>query len=215
VREPSDRARFDGAVAAIDAANSADPNSLTVAGTTGPKELVHARMATEWLEVLDPTADELQHLAARGHHLRRWTMPRDEYPDGRAGYLRWRAAAKQRHAAELGTLLRDHGYDDAEVERVASIVRKDGLRPGAVGGAGGAADPAVQVHEDALCLVFLQTQLLGVADQLGDDATVEVLVRTMRKMSPAGLAAAGGLALDDRGHELLSAAVAATEASTG
>ncbi|UDY36783.1 DUF4202 domain-containing protein [Dermatobacter hominis] len=210
MRKPDDRARFDAAIAAIDAANADDPNTLVVGATSGPKELVHARMMTGWLEVLDPDADELQHLAARGHHLRRWTSPRDAYPEGRAGYLRWRAAAKQRHADELGALLRAEGYDDAAVERVASIVRKDGLVASK-----GAADPAVQVHEDALCLVFLQTQLLGVADQLGEPETVEVLVKTMRKMSPRGIAAAAELDLDDRGRELLRDAVAATEASAG
>lgn len=215
MRPPRDPARFQAAIAAIDDANAQDPTTLTVDGTSGPKELVHARMMTAWLDELDPDADELQHLAARGHHLRRWTSPRDEYPDGRAGYLKWRAAAKQRHAAELGAILAEHGYDEDEVARVAAIVRKDGLRPGTADGGGEAADPAVQVHEDALCMVFLQTQLLGVADQLGVPATVEVLVRTMRKMSPHGLEAATRLDLDERGRELLSAAIAATEASAG
>lgn len=215
MRAPRDPARFEAAIAAIDDANAQDPNTLTVDATSGPKELVHARMMTARLDELDPDADELQHLAARGHHLRRWTSPRDEYPDGRAGYLRWRAAAKQRHAAELGAILAEHGYDEDEVVRVAAIVRKDGLRPVTADGGGGAADPAVQVHEDALCLVFLQTQLLGVADQLGEPATVEVLVRTMRKMSPNGLEAAARLDLDERGRELLSAAIVATEESAG
>jgi hypothetical protein len=209
VKPPRDRRRFDAAIAAIDAANADDPNTSTVGGDTGPKELVHARMMTEWLERLDPEADELQHLAARGHHLRRWTSPRSAYPEGRAGYLRWRTAARRRHAEEMAALLRDAGYDDVEIERVAAIVRKDGL------GREGAGDPAIQVHEDALCLVFLQTQLVDVADQLGDAETVEVLVKTMRKMSPRGIAAAAALDLDERGQRLLSDAVAATEASSG
>ena len=62
-------------------------------------------------------------------------------------------------------------------------MRKDGLAAG---------DHAAQVHEDAACLVFLETQLDPLADQLGDDRTVEVLRKTATKMSPAGLAAAGG-----------------------
>ena len=210
MKEPVDRARFDAAIASIDAANGEDPNTLVVGPWSGPKELVHARIMMDWLVVLDPDADELQHLAARGHHLRRWTSPREAYPPGRAGYLRWRTAARKRHADEMAALLQEEGYAADEVERVASIVRKDGLVPSR-----GADDPAVQVHEDALCLVFLQTQLLGVADQLGDAETVEVLVKTMRKMSPSGLAAAGELDLDDRGRTLLSDAVAATEASAG
>lgn len=214
MRAPSDPARFSAAIAAIDAANAQDPNTLTVGPVTGPKELVHSRMMTEWLDALDPDADELQHLAARAHHLRRWESPRGDHPDGRAGYLRWRTAARARHAESVSAILVEHGYLPDEVERVASIVRKEGLGAGARGGAR-RIDPAVQVHEDALCLVFLQTQLVGVADQLGEPATVDVLVRTMTKMSPAGIAAAVSLDLDDRGRELLDAAVAAATDGDG
>jgi hypothetical protein len=192
--------RLAAALAAIDEANAEDPNVLVVGDVRGPKELVHARMMTGWLDRLDPGADELQHLAARAHHFRRWTSPRSDHPAGRAGYLRWRNAARRRHADEVGELLVRHGYTEDEVVRVASIIRKQGL----------GIDPAVQVHEDALCLVFLQTQLTGVADRLGDDATVEVLVRTIPKMSPAGLDAAAGLSLDPGAGELLARAVRVT-----
>ncbi len=208
MREPTDPDRFAAAIEAIDEANAADPNTLSVGSVTGPKELVHSRMMTAWLDELDPDADELQHLAARAHHLRRWESPRSDHPDGRAGYLRWRTEARARHAEEVSSILLEHSYSPAEVERVAAIVRKEGLGKGSRGGTR-PVDPAVQVHEDALCLVFLQTQLVGVADQLGEPATVDVLVRTMAKMSPAGLAAAGSLDLDERGRALLDEAVTA------
>ena len=90
-----DRERLAAASNAIDDANAADPNAITIAGETGPKELLHGRRAAEWVSRLDPEADDVQLLAARAHHFRRWTHPRDEFPDGRAGYLRWRAAAKK------------------------------------------------------------------------------------------------------------------------
>ena len=51
--------------------------------------------------------------------------------------------------------------------------------------------------------MFLETQLDELIDQLGDDHTVEVLAKTAKKMSPAGLAAAGGLELSADGHRLL------------
>lgn len=194
--------RYGRAVAAIDAANAADPNELVVGDVRGPKELVHARMMTAWLDRLDPGADELRHLAARAHHLRRWTSPRSDYPEGRAGYLRWRTAARRRHAEEVGVLLAGEGYGPDEVERVRSIVRKEHL----------ATDPAVQVHEDALCLVFLETQLAGVADQLGDDAAVDVLVKSIRKMGPAGRRAAGDLDLDPDAASLLDRAMGIVDA---
>ena len=190
--------RLAAALAAIDAANAEDPNELLVGGRRGPKELVHAQMMTAWLDRLDPGADELQQLAARAHHFRRWTAPRSAYPTGRSGYLRWRTAAQRRHAEEVGDLLLDHDYTAPEVDRVGAIIRKVGR----------ASDPAVQVHEDALCLVFLETQLTAVAGQLGGDATVQILVRTLPKMSPAGLRAASALKLDGGAAALLDGAAA-------
>ena len=56
-------------------------------------------------------------------------------------------------------------------------------------------DPAVQTHEDALCLTFLQTQFAELADKLGDDRTVEVVRKTLAKMSDQGRTEALALAL--------------------
>lgn len=186
------------AFAAIDAANADDPHTLVVDGVERPKEQAHAELMTEWVRRLDPEASDAQLLAARAHHLRRWSLPRDDYPEGRAGYLRWRTTLKRQHAAEVGEILARVGYDPATIERVQVIVRKEGL----------ARDPDVQVHEDALCLVFLQTQLVEVAEQLGDDKTIDVLRKTARKMSPQGLAAAGTLPLAPEAQELLGRALA-------
>ncbi len=192
--EPDRLAR---ALAAIDAANAEDPVTLVVDGVERPKELAHAEMMTAWVRRLDPQASEAQLIAARAHHLRRWSLPRTDYPEGRAGYLRWRATLKRQHAAEVGEIMGAAGYDDATVERVQQIVRKERL----------GSDPAVQVHEDALCLVFLQTQLAAVAGQLGDDKVIDVLQKTARKMSPAGMAAAQSLPLDPEAARVLGLAL--------
>src|SRR5437763_1628367 len=109
--------RFDRAIAAIDAANADDPNRITVAGEERPKELAHAELVTAWVERLRPDAGEALLLAARAHHLRRWAIPRDSYPEGRKGYLRWRRDLEDRHAVEAGEILRDAGYDAATVDR--------------------------------------------------------------------------------------------------
>lgn len=184
-------------MAAIDAANAEDPNTITVRGEVRPKELAHADLMVEWVRRLDPAADEAQLLAARAHHLRRWALPRSSEPPGRAGYLRWRTALGRRQAEEVAAILAEVGYEPATVERVRAIVTKRGLR----------ADPAVQAHEDALCLVFLETQLNATADQLGDDKVVEVVAKTAAKMSPAGLALVAELPLDERARALVARAV--------
>jgi hypothetical protein len=187
------------ALAAIDAANADDPHTIVVDGVKRPKEQAHAELMTEWVRRLDPDCTDEQVLAARAHHLRRWSIPRASYPEGRSGYLRWRTALKKQHAEEVGAILREAGYDDAAAERVGQIVRKQGL----------GTDPAVQTHEDALCLVFLQTQFDELADQLGDDKTIDVLRKTAAKMSPAGLAAAQGLSFSPRAADLLRRALSA------
>ena len=74
--------RFARAIAAIDAGNAHDPNVVTVRGRTGPKEILHAELVTEWVAQLRPDASEPLLLAARGHHFRRWTVPRASAPAG-------------------------------------------------------------------------------------------------------------------------------------
>jgi Domain of unknown function (DUF4202) len=192
--------RLASALASIDAANADDPNVITVEGVERPKELAHAELMTRWVRTLDPECSEEQILAARAHHLRRWTIPRDSYPEGRSGYLRWRTALKRQHADDVGTILRAAGYDDESVARVQAIVTKRGLGQ----------DHAVQVHEDALCLVFLETQFDELAGKMGDDKTVEILQKTAKKMSPAGLDAAKGLRFSPSASALVDRALASS-----
>ena len=189
--------RFERAVAAIDAANAEDPTRVVVRGVEQPKEVAHAGLATEWLERLRPDASEALRLAVRAHHLRRWAIPRHSYPDGRPGYLRWRTALKQLHAAEVGRILGDVGYDAETIERVQDVVRKRGL----------GTDPEVQVLEDVLCLVFLETQLHDLAAKLAPDHIVEVVRKTLPKMSDEAKRAALALDLDPADRAVLERAV--------
>ncbi|MCY3577966.1 MAG: DUF4202 domain-containing protein, partial [bacterium] len=182
--------RLTAALAAIDAANADDPHTIAVGATTRPKEQAHAEMMTEWVQRLDPEADDAQLVAARAHHLRRWALPRSDYPEGRAGYLRWRSAQAKRHASEVADIVASAGYNEAFAADVSAIVAKRGL----------ATDPRVQTHEDALCLVFLQTQFDELADKLGDDHMAEVLAKTLVKMSPAARRIAQDLARSRRPH---------------
>ncbi|HZQ85773.1 MAG TPA: DUF4202 domain-containing protein [Acidimicrobiales bacterium] len=177
-RDIADAERFDRAIAAIDAANADDPNRIVVRGVERPKELAHAELMTEWIAKLRPDADEALLLAARAHHIRRWTTPRSDYPDGRSGYLKWRTGLHKMHADEVGRILTAEGYDDATITRVQDIVRKRNL----------AADPDVQALEDALCLVFVETQFHDLAARLDDDKMVDVVRKTLAKMSDRGKA---------------------------
>ena len=187
----------DQARAAIDAANAEDPRSF--GGV--PLALAQGRRAEEWVVRLDPGASDALRLAARAHHLRRWAVPRSDYPEGRAGYLRWRRAQGDRHARDLTAILDRAGVDGGVSARAAEIVAKRGL----------GADPEVQTFEDAVSLTFLETELRPVIDRLDDDAKVAgIVAKTLAKMSATGRdrAAAASVGLDERSQRILDQASA-------
>ena len=183
-------ARLRQALERIDELNSADPHEIQVRGEARPKELTHAAMVSAWIERLRPDADDALRIAAHGHHVRRWAIPRREYPQGRRGYLRWRQALQELHAATLGEVMTEAGYEAAAIERAQDLVRKKNLRR----------DPDVQALEDALCLVFLETQLGDFRARQQDDHVSEILRKTWDKMSAEArvLAVDLDLAPDDR-----------------
>ena len=199
-----DPERLRRALAAVDAANADDPNTIRVRGRERKKELAHAELASEWVERLDPNASEALQLAARAHHVRRWTIPRADFPDDRAGYHRWRVALSQLHARTAGDIVSAEGYEADTVERVQAIVRKQGL----------GRDPEVQTFEDALCLVFLETQLADLAARLAQEKLLEVARRTLRKMSAPAIQHARGLPLDPDARSLLERALEAGDSET-
>ena len=175
--------------AAIDAANAADPRSHD----GEPLALAQGRRAEEWVVRLDPEASDALRLAARAHHLRRWALSRSDYPDGRAGYLRWRRAQRERHARDLAAILDEARVDGSVAARAAQIVVKRGL----------GSDPEVQTFEDAVSLTFLETELRSVLDRLDDDTkAADIVAKTMAKMSAAGREQAVAVAatLDERSY---------------
>lgn len=178
--------RFRSVVSVIDEANGHDP--ITVPGPHGPqpKELVHAEAMSEWVERLDPDATELELIAARAHHFRRWTRPRRAYPEGRAGYLRWRRDARRQHASEVREILVSAGFDDNESDRVCALITKSAPTD----------DRGMRVHEDAVCLVFLHHQAADVAAGMDPGKARTILAKTLQKMSPVGRSEARRLDLD-------------------
>ena len=189
--------RFDAAIAAFDRSNGEDPNRVVHDGKDWPKELLYARRMTACLAWFAPDASDALKLAARAQHIRRWVMPRGDYPMGRAGYLEWRAELKRLHARLAGTVLAEVGYDAAEVARVQSLLRKERLKR----------DAEAQCLEDIACLVFLETGLADFAAGHDDDKIVDILRKTWRKMSAKGRAAALTLELPPTAGRLVERAI--------
>ncbi|MBI4568700.1 MAG: DUF4202 domain-containing protein [Planctomycetes bacterium] len=172
-----DGARYEKAVAAIDAANAADPTVVTLLGRTGPREQLHAALVVEWVSRLFPTATERLLLAARAHDIRRWEVPRAKYPMTRAGYHEWRRALRVFHAEACAAIMRAAGYGEQEVNDARALILDMSDAP--------ARDAETQALEDADCLVFLQTKFRDYLDTWDDARWVRVLKGTWKKMSAA------------------------------
>ena len=124
----TDLERFNAAIARFDAANTEDPTTEVFQGAVYPKELLYAQRMTMWLDQLAPDASEALRLAVRCQHIRRWTIPRHTYAMDRRGYLRWRTTLAKFHADTAAAILRDVGYDAATIQRVQTLLRKEGLK---------------------------------------------------------------------------------------
>ena len=168
----ADRVRFERAFALFDAANAEDPN----VDEGQPKELLYAKRMTEMIGRYAPEASEVAQLAVRAQHIKRWMVPRSQYPMTRDGYLAWRTGLYKFHAQTAGELMRQAGYDEPMVEQVMAAVGKRGLK----------VNPDTQMLEDVTDLVFIEHYMLPFAGSKPDydeEKWLLIIRKTWKKMS--------------------------------
>lgn len=176
--------RLNDTLAAIDAANDADPDRSEGAPAA---RLYGERMTAELGRLYPDASDELK-IAARGQHIERWTSPRDSYPAGREGYLTWRRDLGAFHARRLAEIMTAQGYGADSIAQVGRMVRKEGLKR----------DSDVQALEDAICFTFLRWYFAPFAKGRDSQELVRIVEKTARKMSSsARLRAAADFALPE------------------
>lgn len=168
----------------IDACNREDPDGLAYD---------HAMAVSDWVSRLRPDASPALRVAARAQHIRRWQVPRDSYSRNRPGYLRWRSDLQAFHADQAAAVLVDCGFENHFVQRVRSLVQKEGLE----------GDAETRTLEDALCLAFMERQLAEFSTRHPEAKMQRILRKTWHKMSPAGRQAALRLDLPDPVRALL------------
>ncbi len=178
--EPDQEDKIKAAFAAFDAANAADPRQVGTGTMEVPYELLYARRMTEELDHFLPEASLPLQLAARAQHLERWRSPREDYPMDREGYLRWRSDLKKFHAARAGEILHGVGFDEETIERVGFLLQKKRLKR----------DDDTQALEDVICIVFLKHYAEAFAAEHPQQKVVDILQKTLRKMSDRGREAA-------------------------
>lgn len=177
------------ALAAIDAANAADPTLED----GSPAALLYGQRMSAELAHLVPDAPDLLQIAARGQHIERWLLPRTDYPEGRTGYLDWRREQGRRHALRVQGIMEAAGYGPDDIAEAGAMLRKEGIKR----------DALVQALEDVICFTFIRWYLAPFAAGREPEELLRIVEKTARKMSagararaiaefdmPAGFAAA-------------------------
>ncbi len=194
-----DTTRLAEAFRLFDAANGEDPTlEPDEHGQPVPKEVLYARRMTACLARVAPDAPEAVQLAARCQHIRRWAIPRADFPMTRPGYHQWRNTLKKYHAEVAGQLLAQAGYEPELIERVQQLVQKLRLKD----------DPEVQLLEDVICLVFLEYYFLPFAAQHPEEKVIEIVQKTWPKMTERGHALALQLPFSPQALALVRKALA-------
>lgn len=188
--------QFEKVFAQFDAYNSKDPNKEDYDGKTYPKELLYAVRMSEKLDSFKPDSPDYLKLAARCQHIGRWEIPRNSYPMDKKGYLQWRNTLKFHHAKIAGDILSNCGYDAETIDKVKFLLLKKEL----------AKNADTQVLEDVICLVFIQYYLDDFASKHEDDKVVDILRKTMNKMSPKAITEAGKIGVSNRIQGLIQQA---------
>ncbi len=189
--------RFEDALRLIDEANSEDPNNESFEGEEYPKELLYSMRMTNWLDTIEPQASEALRLAVRSQHIRRWEIPRSEYPLGRKGYHQWRIRLYDYHGEKAAEILEKVGYDEQTTARVRMLLKKKGLK----------SDTETQTLEDVACLVFLESYFWDFSRLHDEEKIIGILRKTWAKMSARGQEAARELSLNAGAQDLLNKAL--------
>ncbi|KXS13319.1 hypothetical protein M427DRAFT_71529 [Gonapodya prolifera JEL478] len=148
----------------------------------------------------DGTDVEAVLIAAAGQHVRRWEVKRESFPEGLSGYKAWRTHLGRVHATHVESAMREAGYGlpvaprtgetldqdrgERTVARCKELLVKKGLpalagwreAQAAQSGTGSLPErltdyPAVQLLEDAVCIVFLEHEMEDFAGKMVERIT--------------------------------------------
>jgi hypothetical protein len=190
--------QFKKAIDAFDAYNQNDPNKEEYKGKKYSKEVLYAERMTDRLNQFAPNAPDYIKLAARCQHIGRWEIARDRFPMDKKGYLQWRNQEKIHHAKIAEEILKTCEYDGETIDKVKFLLLKKELFTNA----------ATQLMEDVICLVFIEFYIEAFAAKHDDEKMVDIIKKTLKKMSPDGIAATSVIKTSERITSLIQKAVA-------
>ena len=173
-----------------------DPNKIVVDGEVSTHELIYTQRLVAMLADYVPHASIELLLAAHCQHLRRWAVDRSDFQMDKQGYYQWRKAEAVNQSDAARQVLESRGWDENLVETVIALICKKSLNN----------KEEAQQLEDVVCLTFVKYYLEEFADKHDEDKMIDIIKKTMAKMSAKAIERTAVLNLSGRVLELVGKA---------
>ena len=179
--------------------NQNDPDKKIVNGQEVGENVLYSQRMGEWQEKLYPEIDDTVKLAARAQHICRWELKRADFPEGKAGYFKWRTTLAKLHAEKLSAIMTECAYSEEEIERAATACQKKNFKN----------NDDSQCVEDCACMVFLNYYFDDFIAKHEDEKLIDIVQKTWGKMSEKAHEAALQLDLSEKALSIVKAALGA------
>ena len=188
--------KYNDALKLIDKAHNEDPAYVTIDGNKVSDEFLYSERMLNQLLAYYPDSNPFIKLSAKCHHLKRWEVDRKLYPMDKQGYFNWRRVVAKHQLNIAKEILTKAEFSEEEIDKVISCLKKENIKR----------IPEAQIIEDVACMVFIQFYLEEFAKPHQDDKVIDILYKTMLKMSDPGIETCKKLPLSNKVAHLVKKA---------
>jgi hypothetical protein len=161
-----------------------------------PAEVLYCKRILNILDLVDTQGSYAMKLAVQCQHLQRWGVPRSEFTYDRRGYHQWRRKVMEHQLQLTQTVLSRAGVDEADIHWIMKTIEKQGDK----------SNPEAQIITDTACLVFLKWYMEPFAVKHEHEKVIDIIKKTLRKMSEAGVKLVSKLDLPESSLKVLEQA---------
>lgn len=180
----------------INQEHSLDLTFNTEGGIEYPAELLYSNRMLSILELVLPESSNVMKIAALCQHLKRWQIPRDNFPYDRRGYHEWRRVVMDYQLEQTRLVLSDVGIEKDDITQITTILKEQGNK----------LNRDSQIIMDTACLVFLKWYMEPFSAKHQHEKVFDILKKTMRKMSSNGIKLIAKLDLSTSSQHLIEQA---------
>ncbi|NWK78814.1 DUF4202 domain-containing protein [Aquitalea sp. LB_tupeE] len=157
--------------------NSRDPNIIVINKIAYPTELFMAKELNRITLELNSSPSTPLLLASHCQHIGRWEIKRELFSNDKIGYITWRNKLKIHHAEVSKKILGNNNIPEEIINKTIEIILKQKIK----------LNEDTQTIENALCISFLLYQSEQLINTQGEDKSIQIFKKTLKKMDENGI----------------------------